>query len=166
MSTSAGQRLVIMRHAKTEQAAETDHARRLTDRGRSDARSAGEWLRGAGHRPDLILASSAARAEETAEIVATATGARRVEMLDGLYGADAYETIDLVSEAVGDDVRIAMVVGHNPTIEELASVLQGAGADGLRFRTSSIAVLDCGREPWQELDEGHATLLTSYSPRD
>lgn len=164
MSTSVEHRLVIMRHAKTEQAAETDHARRLTDRGRSDARSAGEWLAAADHRPQLILASSAARAEETAEIVATATGARRVEMLDGLYGADSYETIDLVSATLGDDVRIAMVVGHNPTIEELASVLQGEGADELHFRTSGIAVLDCGDEPWHELEQGHATLLASYSP--
>ncbi|MBA3232401.1 MAG: phosphohistidine phosphatase SixA [Propionibacteriales bacterium] len=164
MATQAVHRLVIMRHAKAEQAAANDHARRLTDRGRSDAKSAGEWLAGSGHRPELILASSAARAEETAEIVATVAGVRRIEMLDGLYRADAYDAMDIVS-AVGDDVGTVMVVGHNPTMAELASLLQADDADVLRFPTSGIAVLECDDELWTDLDGGQATLMTSYSSR-
>ena len=38
-------RLIVMRHAKAENFADTDHERTLTDRGRADAEAAGARLR-------------------------------------------------------------------------------------------------------------------------
>ena len=57
--------LVIMRHAKAERTAATDHARQLTDRGRRDAVAAGQMLAQSGASLELALVSTAARAQET-----------------------------------------------------------------------------------------------------
>ena len=58
-------RLIVMRHAKAEPFAATDHGRRLTDRGRAGARDAGAFLRDAGPVPDYALVSSSTRTRET-----------------------------------------------------------------------------------------------------
>src|SRR4051812_50149249 len=62
-------RLVLVRHAKTEQG-EPDPSRRLTNRGRRDARAIGQWLAKNGVVPDLVVVSPAARARQTWEIAA------------------------------------------------------------------------------------------------
>ena len=159
-----GLTLLVMRHSKTEQSAETDHVRRLTDRGRGDAGAAGAWVVSSGYVPELILASTAARAEETAELVASLCGTRRVEFVDDLYGADGYEVLDIVASHVPDAVTTAMVVGHNPTMAEVGFLIQGEGADEVRFPTSGIGVFGLDVEVWSDLDEGHGRLLAAYTP--
>lgn len=157
--------LLVMRHSKTEQEAETDHVRRLTERGRTNARSAGAWVAASGHVPELILASTAARAEETAELVASVTGVRRIELIDDLYGADAYEVLDIVAANVPGDVVTAMVVGHNPTMAQVGVLLVPHDDSAeMRFPTSAIGVFGLEVDSWLDLDEGHGRILTTYIP--
>ena len=50
---AARRTVVVVRHAKAEQEAATDHARPLTERGLADAKEAGRWLgERLGPRPD------------------------------------------------------------------------------------------------------------------
>ncbi len=158
--------LLVMRHSKTEPAAETDHVRRLTERGRADAAAAGAWVAASGLAPGVILASTAARAEETAELVATVAGVRRVELIDELYGADGYEILDIVTAHVPDELTSAMVVGHNPAIAQFGFLIQADGAAEVRFPTSAIGAFGFDVESWVDVDEGHARLLASYAPGD
>ncbi len=164
MTASALHQLVVMRHAKTEQTASSDRARRLTDRGRADSRQAGQWLAREGYLPDRILVSSAARAQETAQIVADSVGKPQIDALGALYDADAYDVLAVIREHIPDDVTTAMVIGHNPTMEELGFLLQGDGARGVRFSTSGLAIFDCGT-PWSSLEAGKASVVASYTPR-
>ena len=157
--------LLVMRHSKTEQAAETDHVRRLTERGRNDARAAGAWVAALDQRPELILSSTAARAEETAELVASLADIRRLEFVDDLYGADGYEVLEILASHVPDDVSTAMVVGHNPTMEQVGYLLQGEGGDEVRMPTSGIGVFALDVDSWADLDEGHGRVLTAYDPK-
>lgn len=174
MTETSGPGLIVlvMRHARAEQAAETDRVRRLTEGGRNDARAAGAWVASSGHVPDLILASSAARAEETAQLVASLSDVRRLELVDDLYGADGYEVLDIVAATVPDGVTTAMVVGHNPTMEQVAYLLQGEGADQLRpvrparFPTSGVGVFALDVASWSDLEEGHGRLVASYIPNE
>jgi phosphohistidine phosphatase len=160
---TSGLTLLVMRHSKAEPTAETDHVRRLTDRGHDDASAAGVWVASSGHVPELILASSAARAEETAQLVASLCNVRRVELVDDLYAADGYEVLDIVAAHTPDDVATAMVVGHNPTMAQVGSLLLGEGADEIRFPTSGIGVFGLDVETWADLDESHGRLLASYT---
>jgi phosphohistidine phosphatase len=68
---SKGRRLLIMRHAKSDWGTpgEPDFDRPLAKRGQRDAPRMGEWLRAQGLVPDLVLASPARRAQETASKV-------------------------------------------------------------------------------------------------
>lgn len=73
---------------------------------------------------------------------------------------------------VADEVRTLLVVGHEPTISEVAIILAGANATdeeaaqriSAKFPTSGIAVLRvAGR--WQDLETGGAALVTFHVPR-
>ncbi len=163
---AAGLTLLVMRHSKTEQAAETDHVRRLTDRGRADAGAAGAWVASSGLAPGIILASTAARAEETAELVATMAGVRRIELIDELYGADGYEALDVVSATVPDELASAMVIGHNPAMAQLGFLIQADGSAEVRFPTSGVGAFGFDVTTWADVDEGHGRLLASYTPGD
>ena len=86
--------MIVMRHAKTEQSAGSDRSRKLTSRGRADARAGGRWLRDNGFAPEVALVSPAARALSTAEIVSAElpTGPE-LRTVRELYGASVSETV-------------------------------------------------------------------------
>ena len=56
MGSGGTRRLVIMRHAKAEATAPSDHERALASRGNTDAEAAGRWLGEQGITPDVEVA--------------------------------------------------------------------------------------------------------------
>lgn len=158
--------LIVMRHAKTEQSASSDRARELTSRGRRDSRSAGSWLRENAITPDVVLASPAARARASADIVCgVLDGTPDVRIEENLYGASAAEVIETIA-ATARDARIVLVVGHNPTMEELAHALQADPADpwAPHLPTAGLAVLEVPGE-WADLAMGSTELTHWHVPR-
>ncbi len=121
--------------------------------------------------PDLVLCSSALRTRETfAHIARAYSTPPPVLMEDGLYLADARAIMQRI-EAVPDSVKILLVIGHNPGLHELASMLarHGTRRDRNRladkFPTGALASFrSVGR--WRDI--AHAPLaLTSYvTPHD
>lgn len=156
----------MQRHAKTEPDAATDKARVLIARGRRDARAAGGWIRDNDLAPDLIVASPAARAYATALLVsAELRDPPEVRIVDDLYGADVDDVIEIVN-GLDADIRRAMVVGHNPTMAQLAYDLQAtpqapwAG----QLPTSGIAVVQMAGG-WPDVRPKVADLVQWYVPR-
>jgi phosphohistidine phosphatase len=159
-------RLIVMRHSKTEAYNTDDRSRRLTDRGVRDAIDAGEWLASQQLVPDEVLVSPAVRAQQTAEQVLEAAGSTTdVTVLDDLYGADADEVIDLIHEVDGEPATV-LVVGHNPTMEELAYVLEADAEQEWpdNLPTSGVVVLDVPTH-WRELDRGVGTVVARHVGR-
>lgn len=168
---SAQQRtLVVVRHAKAEQAGATDAERELADRGYPDARDAGAWLAARGVRPDHALVSAATRARQTWEQLREGAGWDLEPELDqGLYAADTDAALDLL-RLVDDRHTSVVVVGHNPTMASLAVTLDDGEGDaeaGSRlaedFPTSAVAVFTCGA--WADLAPGAATLAAYHVGR-
>jgi phosphohistidine phosphatase len=130
--------LVLMRHAKSDwTGGEPDRLRPLAGRGRRQAPEAGRWL--AGHVPDLDLAlvSPATRTRQTWELAAAELSSPpEVTYVDQLYGADLDELVSVVD---GIDVDRAVVVTHNPGVEELVEHLTGRAVE---MKTSALAVVD------------------------
>jgi phosphohistidine phosphatase len=127
-------RLILFRHAKTEArpAGVDDFDRRLVERGRHDAVRMSEVLAGAGLTPDLALVSPAVRSRETWELASPRFPGTRVAYRQGLYDASVEEVAaELVDGTAGADT--VMVVGHNPSLQELAVNLlieaDGSAAD-------------------------------------
>lgn len=160
-------RLVILRHAKSAWPPELDdHDRPLAKRGRRDAPVAGQWLRGYGYVPDLVLCSTAVRARRTWELAAEALDARPPVVHDTeLYHASAGELMDAVRRTA-PETRTLLLVGHNPGLQELVltlaaeSVHEGLARAREKFPTCAIAVLEWqGR--WASLGPRGA-LLTDF----
>ncbi len=119
-----------MRHAEAHPHADRDVDRPLTPRGRATAAEAGEFLRSIGVVPDHVLLSPAVRCTETWDEVARGLGHPadvRVSLEQGVYAA-APDSLLLVLRAVPDTARTVLLIGHNPSVAYLASVL--ADADG------------------------------------
>jgi phosphohistidine phosphatase len=123
--------LILLRHAKAVRAHEapSDKARSLTPRGRRDAAAAGAAMEDAGLKPTLALVSTAQRTRETVEHgLANFVTEQRFE--DALYHAAPQSIWDAFNAS---DAESIVVVGHNPGIGELASVLIHQAHDGSRL---------------------------------
>lgn len=153
--------LVIVRHAKSDRDVPgPDHDRPLNARGRREAPLLGEWLVRHVGPPDLVLCSSALRAQQTWELASSAYDVPPpVEIDDRIYD-DGVQGVLSVLAGVSSGVRTLVTVGHEPTGSVLVHRLAGSGSapDALRemedgFRTACAAVL---RTPasWNELGSG------------
>jgi phosphohistidine phosphatase len=132
---TANRRLVLMRHAKAEKDAETDHARRLSDRGRRDAHAAGVLLAERGDVPELVLVSDAQRTRDTWDAVRAGlsdggrTGKEPEAWFDrALYESGPKAVVELVA-AVDPAVPSVLVIGHNPTMSSVAAALSDGEAE-------------------------------------
>ena len=115
--------VLLMRHAKSswKDPKLADHDRPLKKRGRRDAVRMAEFLVEQNLVPDRIVSSSAARARETTDLVASHLGNLTVETLSRLYHAEADIWRSVLAELPGNGRTL--LVGHNPGIEELLSVI-------------------------------------------
>lgn len=117
--------LVILRHAKTEADAVDDWHRSLTDRGRQQARSVGPAVAALKLEKLVVYVSAALRAVQTWEEVAPALEPGiDVRRTDDLYAFDEDDVLQVLRE-IDEDVTNVMVVGHNPALSHLASMLSG-----------------------------------------
>ena len=161
-------RLILFRHAKAESRAPGggDIDRALTAKGARDAAIMGGVLARADLAPDLALVSSALRALQTWDGARAFFPGATTQVRAGLFNATPEEVAaELEVGTAGADTVI--VVGHNPSLQELALNLaidgDGAAADieGLsaRFATATAAVFRV--EP-----AGQATLEVLFHARD
>ena len=156
-------RLAVIRHAKAEQTAANDFERELTGRGRADAAAAGAWLAGVGVTPDQALVSAAPRAVQTWEALAAgADWAVDADLDRGLYSAGPDTALDVL-RGLDEDCRCAVIVGHNPTMEMLAQLLDDGEGDAEAgnnmaggFPTSAVAVFEVDG-PWADLESARLT---------
>ncbi len=143
-------RLILLRHGKTEErgAGGDDIDRGLTARGRADSLRVAQALAARGFTPDLVLLSPAVRARQTWDEALPVMPAVAVEIRTGLYDATPEEVADEISTATGATDTV-LVVGHNPSLQELAVnlLIEGrAGASDIErlsagFPTATAAVM-------------------------
>jgi phosphohistidine phosphatase len=166
--------LVLVRHAKTEQSnPDGDHARELKDRGLADARAAGAWLLEEVGVPDLVLVSTAARAQQTWDQMGAGTALEGAEVWRDrrVYNAPPDALLDVVREAP-EHARCVLLVGHAPGVPSLAAGLADedrSSGDALAavhegFATMACAVLDVDSD-WAKLAPGSAGLRLVVTPR-
>lgn len=136
-------RLYILRHAHADEArsGQRDFDRELTPKGLAQAAALAECFRErlapCEVSPHVIRASAAPRARATASAVAAALGLE-VEEEDGVsLRADLDDVLRLVRE-LSHEFESAMIVGHNPTLSELAYRLCGTG----EVRKAECVVVD------------------------
>lgn len=159
--------LVLLRHAKADNPPSTaDIDRPLSARGHADAQAAGVWL--AGRRvPELVICSPSKRTRQTWHGVATQLpegGRPQVRYERLVYQGTAADLLDVVRQ-VEDSFGTVLVIGHNPTLSQLAFDLDpdgGLDSDGLR--TCGLAVHEVAGG-WAECGPGAAPVAATYTAR-
>ena len=157
--------LLILRHAKSswKDTSVSDHARPLNKRGKKAAPRMGKLLYEEDLVPDIILSSTALRARDTADLVAEASGfAGEITFLDDFYHAWPSDYLDGL-RSLSNDIKLPMIVGHNPGMEMLLDVLTG---ELERFPTAALAYVQLPIDDWSQLrDEIEGELLNLWLPR-
>ena len=163
-------RLYLLRHAKSawNDPALRDRDRPLAPRGRKAAKRVGRWVRKNDVRPQLVVCSSAVRAQETLQRVLPGLGEPTVWVEVTLYAASA-ETLLARVRALPEEVDEAMLVGHNPGLMELLLLLAAPGRLRKRARknlpTGALAELETEVGRWADVEPGAARLTELVLPR-
>jgi phosphohistidine phosphatase len=149
-----------------------DADRPLTERGARHAAALGTWLEQAGLTPDGVLVSPARRAAETWQRASAPLAPAVSPIVDPRIYDNTVEALLAAIRAMPDNVRTLAVVGHNPSIGMLATVLDdGEGSPAARrdadagFPTGGIAVFTLAT-PFDEIAPGAATLSAFTVPGD
>jgi phosphohistidine phosphatase len=168
-------RLLLVRHAKSswDDPSLADHDRPLAPRGVKALLPLRDHLTRAGHRPQIVLCSSSRRTRDTLRGVRAAVpkGAQ-VQVDDDLYGATAKALLRRL-RSLDDGIGCALLVGHNPGLQELADQLAGAGDAGdagmrtqlsAKFPTAAAVTLSFDTS-WGDLRAGGARVDDLFMPR-
>ena len=153
--------LLLIRHATAEavvsQSGARDFDRPLAPRGQADAAVIGEWLSARDHVPDLAVLSPSLRTRQTWEHACEGLGREVPRVLDGrIYENRVSGLLAIISET-DESVTVLALVGHNPSLQELANMLAGDHSIG-EFPTAAVAVFDVTCE-WSDVD-GRPTSLS------
>lgn len=145
--------LLLMRHAKSswKESNIPDHDRPLNRRGKHDAPLMGKLLCDQKMNLDLIISSTALRAETTANLIAKAVRYKGKIILDkSIYNAEPMDLLTLLSNS-SDEYNSILLVGHNPTMEETVQMI--TNSPELTMATCAIAHLTLSIDTWTDLKE-------------
>ncbi len=167
--------LTVLRHAKSswDDAVARDFDRPLNARGQRAAVTVGRHMRSEGLSFDHVVASPAVRITETVEQVETGYGSALAPAWDRrIYLASASTLMDVVHELpAGADS--ALLIGHNPGLEDLILMLvPDRAGDALRdsveekFPTAALAVITFDTDDWGTIRSNTGTLVRFVRPRD
>jgi phosphohistidine phosphatase len=164
--------LQLVRHAKSSWAdpSMSDIDRPLSHRGERAAAALGGRLADTGERPELVLCSPARRARQTLEAIHGALGSRaeiRIEPV--VYGAGPDELLGVLRDLAPATTAV-MVIGHNPTLQDVAlHLIIPDESDELarlraKFPTGALATL-LVPDQWDQLAGACARLQGLWTPR-
>lgn len=166
-------RLILMRHAKSDYPlGVSDHERPLAARGHREAPTAGAWLVENDVIPDYIICSDALRARSTCAWVLSELGEKGpTPYVDSrVYSAGVSELCSIINE-VPDTVSTLLVIGHQPTLQELALRLASVASDeeavyelAMNYPTLGTTVLETAH-PYSHLDARDAQVTHFVAPR-
>lgn len=168
--------LLVVRHAiaeDKERFAETgrsDDLRPLTEEGREKMRRAAEGLKQVARRAHVLASSPLLRARETAEIIAPALRAPRIELVDALRPDRRYDEFAAWLRGRGrpdddhetdDDERTIAIVGHEPHLSGLVTwLMTGTTESRLELKKGAACLVELSRAP----AAGAATLRWALTP--
>ena len=150
-----------MRHAKSDWSRpdRADFDRPLNKRGRKDVPRVAEFLEACAEPPDLVLASAAVRAQETAVRLVEELEEGPQLVLDGRLYMAGPEALSEVLAATAGKAGTALVIAHNPGMEQWIARLTGAR---VRLPTAAVARVDLEVARWEgPLDEGALQWLVT-----
>ncbi|MBC6610910.1 histidine phosphatase family protein [Hymenobacter sp. BT507] len=159
--------LYLMRHAKSSWSYDelNDHQRPLNDRGRDDAPLMGQALAERNIKVDLLLTSSAVRAQSTAVLVARELKYPHDQIVvdESIYRAEVKDLLRVVRECP-DTAGSVLLVGHNNTITDFANLLSPSPLN--EMSTGAVVCLHFRVDSWAAIDRANAEFYFYDTPKN
>jgi len=134
-------RIIILRHAKAEKLAQTDHERPLSDRGHEQAQQCARWVSALPFAIDSAIVSASMRTTQTWQDLQLRCP---VKITEEAYNASAEQWVHLIRECELE-VDTLLIVGHNPGVSDLAFAYGYAG----ELSTCAAVVIELA-QAWPE----------------
>jgi phosphohistidine phosphatase len=163
--------LQLVRHAKSSWAdAVPDVDRPLSGRGRRAADALARQVAKADERPQIVVCSPAERARQTLTPIEGVLGSSAEIRIDPIvYDTGPVALLELL-RSMPPDADVVMVIGHNPTIHDVALRLvvpddsEELARLRVKFPTGALATLILPT-PWARLAAASARLQSLWTPR-
>jgi len=142
--------LLLLRHAKSSWKDQglADFERPLNDRGRKAAELVGHFIAKQNVTIDLVISSPAVRARQTIELVLRASRLSPELRFDQrVYEASPARLVEIISQ-IEDERKSVLLVGHNPGMEELLTLLVGVE---MHMATASLAIVTLSSKKWDKI---------------
>lgn len=147
--------IYLLRHAKADKSLINDIGRDLSGKGRRQAESIGKWMSENGIIPAWIICSSAKRTKATAKICSERISYQRsIRFEDGLYDAGSDTYLDIIG-ALNDKYDSVMMVGHNPAISAMVTILTGVHLD---MSPCMLVCIEIDLDEWRSVKDANGTL--------
>jgi phosphohistidine phosphatase len=160
-------RLLIVRHAKAEKNAAHggDFGRALAPRGEADAVEMGRRLARGKVHPEAIVTSAAERTLATARLIARELDFpwEEIRTVKSIYLADVGTLLGVV-RGLDDGAELALLVGHNPGVSELAQELVRNFSQELP--TGAVVAIDLPADTWAGVRRGSGSLRSYDYPKN
>lgn len=144
---------------------QTDYERELNDRGLKDAPMMGRRLAKREINIDLVIASTAKRAAQTAELIAAEIkyASDKIQWLDKLYHAQPSVIQDVILET-DDTYNTIIIVCHNNGITDFANSLNGVVTHDMP--TCGMMAFHVDTESWSQFAQAKKTLWFFDFPKN
>jgi len=171
--------LILIRHAKSSWSPYgrkdffgDDHQRPLNFRGNQAARVIGACLREKYGTVDQIFSSSALRASQTHEIIASHVDSFHKGNFDTeLYTFDAQKLMAYIKK-INNKLRDIIIIGHNPAIHEVClNIIDSCNQNNThanmkkKFPTCGTAHIQLKCTEWSEVKDNSGQLKCFFTPK-
>ena len=150
--------LMLLRHAKSswDDPEIPDHERPLNKRGKQNAITMGKYLKKEKLVPDLIISSTAKRANKTADIISKQSGYDDgMIQSETLYSSSSENYIKVIND-IPDKYNKVLLVGHNPILEDVIARILG---ESHTMKTCSLAYIELSINSWKKFSYGTNSKL-------
>lgn len=161
--------ILLLRHAKSswDDSSLDDFDRSLAKRGEKDAPGMGAFIRKSGYLPNHIFSSTAKRARQTTTLFCEQAGLKDeiITWTGDFYYGSAYDYLEAIQNA-DDEASTVLLVGHNPKMEEIASLLcSDSKSYTVRMPTAAMVCLEHPAVKWSQVKEGTARIKWMMIPK-
>lgn len=158
-------KLLLLRHAESAwDKAVNDFDRGLTVRGKNDIKAVAQWMDQQAQTVDRVVCSPAVRTRLTAtclfEQLQSLVEQQQLHYEAAIYNASVDDLIDVLSRQA-DTVHTLMLVGHNPGLERLLSLL--TGQPHAPIEPATLIVLELNTD-WNTIMSQPLRLLHRFQP--
>ena len=156
-------KLLLIRHAKAvSEITSSDFERPLRNKGVKDAEFMAERVLHEKIIPQILISSPALRTLSTADIFSEFLSLPKPKEDKRIYEASRMTLMDVITE-FDEKYNFVGLVGHNPTMEQIAHYLTGQLTD---FPTCAVALIEFDSDNWEMVSANTGILKWYSSPKE